>query len=1096
MMNTVSVGISATPAAKLLTVSGLGHYCAGGAGDTIALVSSDFGVDYQLFKGNQPVVSLAGTGTVGPDYGLITDSGNYYVIATDAITTCTATMTGIVSIHVDPLPIIYNVTGGGSYCFQGAGVHNYLSQSQTGVDYSLVYNGIILDTVAGTGGVIDFGQFTNAGDYTVTARSTSATGCHSDMAGMATVSINRLPDTYAVTVDNTGHYCSGASGPHISLAYSALGVGYQLMRGTTPVGAPISGLSSQLDMGEQRVSGNYFIIAENAVTHCIDTMQNSVTVTRDSLPVRYTVGVTNGGSYCAGGTGQHVLLNGGSVAGTTYDLYNGSALAGTLTGTGTSLDFGTFTTPGTYSILATNAITSCSTSMTGTVAISINPLPLVYPMGGGGSFCAGGAGLPITLSNSRSGVKYQLFNNGTPVGSAINGSGSALNFGIQSASGTYTIEATNQTTFCTNMMGTGLTITANPLPTVYYMTIANGGVYCAGGTGVHVGLSGSDLGVKYQLYHGSTAMGSPIPGDGNPLDFGLQTATGSYSVVALNAATPCTSNMLGTVNVSTVAPPAIYTLTGSGHYCSGGAGIDVRMSGSSIGNNYQLYNSGTPVGGVVAGAGSGIDFGYQLAGGTYTVIAANGTTACTRNMSGSPTIVVDQSPVIYAVTGGGTSCSAGLGAPVGLIGSDLNVNYQLYIGSTPTPRLPVGGTEAALDFGNQLVGGTYKVVGTNLINGCRNTMSGTAVVNIIPSVSPAVTVTSSRGDTICVGSLTTFTATSVNGGTAPSYQWSINGANVSAGPSYTYVPANGDNVSATVTSNATCVLSPTASSAIRMNVIIYQLPTAAITAIPGVAVCTMTPVTYHATETYGGSAPVYSWVKNGHIVGSGLSYTTTPDNNDIITFMVNSNLRCHSADTVFSNIIKMEVANPLRLVVKIQDHVNDKVIVGHIDTLEAYDSLKEAVGPFTYQWYVNGAVIPGAINKLYVNNSIFDADLMSCTMTAFNACGAKSVQGSLMLLHLKNTGIVSQSNGMDVLVAPNPNKGTFTVQGTFGNTTEEEVSLTLTNMLGQSVYTANVPVHNGTINEQVALNNVAAGNYLLNVSCGADSKVFHVVLDK
>ena len=50
----------------------------------------------------------------------------------------------------------------------------------------------------------------------------------------------------------------------------------------------------------------------------------------------------------------------------------------------------------------------CSSNMTGNVTVSINPLPTAYNVTGGGAYCSGGTGIPVGLSNSQSGVNYQL----------------------------------------------------------------------------------------------------------------------------------------------------------------------------------------------------------------------------------------------------------------------------------------------------------------------------------------------------------------------------------------------------------------------------------------------------------------------------------------------------------------------------------------------------------------------------------------------------------------------------------------------------------------------------------------------------------------
>jgi hypothetical protein len=68
------------------------------------------------------------------------------------------------------------------------------------------------------------------------------------------------------------------------------------------------------------------------------------------------------------------------------------------------------------------------------------------------------------------------------------------------------------------------------------------------------------------------------------------------------------------------------------------------------------------------------------------------------------------------------------------------------------------------------------------------------------------------------GTLVTFTASPVNGGVAPGYQWQVNGGNVGTNsPEHTYVPVNGDVVTCILTSNATCVTgNPAMSNSVTM----------------------------------------------------------------------------------------------------------------------------------------------------------------------------------------------------------------------------------------------------------------------------------------
>jgi endonuclease I len=78
--------------------------------------------------------------------------------------------------------------------------------------------------------------------------------------------------------------------------------------------------------------------------------------------------------------------------------------------------------------------------------------PTAYAVTGGGTYCIGGSGVAIGLSNSEVGVNYQLKIDGVNSGSAVAGTGFALSFGDHTVTGTYTVFAANATTGCSNSM--------------------------------------------------------------------------------------------------------------------------------------------------------------------------------------------------------------------------------------------------------------------------------------------------------------------------------------------------------------------------------------------------------------------------------------------------------------------------------------------------------------------------------------------------------------------------------------------------------------------------------------------------------------------
>ena len=83
-------------------------------------------------------------------------------------------------------------------------------------------------------------------------------------------------------------------------------------------------------------------------------------------------------------------------------------------------------------------------------------------------------------------------------------------------------------------------------------------------------------------------------------------------------------------------------------------------------------------------------------------------------------------------------------------------------------------------------------------------------VSVAPSANP-----------VYIGTSVTFTSSSTNGGTLPSFQWKVNGVvvNGATNTTYVYIPVNGDAITCLLTSNITCPLNnPAISNTVTMTV--------------------------------------------------------------------------------------------------------------------------------------------------------------------------------------------------------------------------------------------------------------------------------------
>ncbi len=254
--------------------------------------------------------------------------------------------------------------------------------------------------------------------------------------------------------------------------------------------------------------------------------------------------VTGGGNFCQGSGGVHIGLS-GSNSGITYALRLGAGTITTSPGTGTSVDFGLDTTAGTYTVLATVNY-GTFVNMSGSAVVGVNALPnaslVLSAAGGVSSYCSGGTGVVMNLSNTQSGVNYQLMNGGVPSGSPMAGTGAGISFPAQTTAGTYSVVATNASTACTATETGSVAVSINALPAPEPVT--GGGAYCSGGVGVTVGLLASQAGVNYQLMNGAATVGAPVTGSGAAFNFPAATGSGTYTVVRTPETQPgCSSNM-------------------------------------------------------------------------------------------------------------------------------------------------------------------------------------------------------------------------------------------------------------------------------------------------------------------------------------------------------------------------------------------------------------------------------------------------------------------------------------------------------------------------------------------------------------------------
>jgi surface protein len=117
------------------------------------------------------------------------------------------------------------------------------------------------------------------------------------------------------------------------------------------------------------------------------------------------------------------------------------------------------------------------------------------------------------------------------------------------------------------IQGTGKLPCTNPTK----FTVTGGGSYCDGGSGVAIGLDGSETGVSYQLKKGGMDDGGLVPGTGQAISFDNKIAAGTYTVVAKKTEGGCTETMTGSATVTVNPKPTAEATNNSQAICSGTA---------------------------------------------------------------------------------------------------------------------------------------------------------------------------------------------------------------------------------------------------------------------------------------------------------------------------------------------------------------------------------------------------------------------------------------------------------------------------------------------------------------------------------------------
>ena len=236
-------------------------------------------------------------------------------------------------------------------------------------------------------------------------------------------------------------------------------------------------------------------VLSSTTTYYVDATSNGCT-TVSRTPVTATVNTTpvitgtTDASRCDAGT---VNLGATASAGTInwYDVATGGASMAT----GTTVTTPILSSTTTYYVDATS--NGCTTVSRTPVTATVNTTPVITGTTDA-SRCNAGT---VNLGAAASAGTINWYDVAT--GGASMATGTIITTPVLSSTTTYYVDATS--IGCTTVNRSPVTATINPLPVSYSVT--GGGSYCSGGSGVFVGLSGSQSFVSYQLLNNGVNTG-------------------------------------------------------------------------------------------------------------------------------------------------------------------------------------------------------------------------------------------------------------------------------------------------------------------------------------------------------------------------------------------------------------------------------------------------------------------------------------------------------------------------------------------------------------------------------------------------------------
>lgn len=676
------------------------------------------------------------------------------------------------------------------------------------------------------------------------------------------------------------------------------------------------------------------------------------------------------------------------------------------------------------------------------------------------------------------------------------------------AGGTIAVNANNA---CGAGTALNTTITVNTPPTAT-INAAGPTTFCSGG---NVVLNGSPVGTGFSYQWILNNVN--IPGATNPTL--TATTSGSYTL-AVSIGGSCSNTSTATI-VTVNVGPATPSASSNSPVCPG-QNLTLTASSSTSGVTYLwsgpnsfLSTSQNPTITGVTSAAAGTYTVTASANGcsstaTTIVVISSGAPAAPTNLTGNTSLCANGTQT-YSVppVAGATSYTWNL--PTGWSGSSTTNTITVTAGST---------------------GGTLSVTAGN---NCGTSPALTATLTIVPP--PIATISAGGPTTFCAGDSVLLSA---NTGAGYTYQWKLNNVNIPGATNPTYWASVAGNYQVTVSNGANC---STTSAALTIS----QSPTpAGLTATSNSPICVGQTLNLNANTTTAGVN--YIWTGPNSFLSTSQNptianttpaaagtYTVTAELNGCTSTATTTVVVSNNAPATPGNIsgnatlctagsqtytvpqdpnvssytwtlpagwsgtsttssinvtagtaggtISVTASNncgnstPQTLNVSVQQPPT--VTISQTGAV-----LATTAGFSSYQWYLNGNTISGATNQNYTTTQSGSYYVVVNDGVCTGQSNTINVTSAISEMAKQET----------ISLYPNPNQGSFTIQGTLLQN-GGIVGISICDMTGRIVYNADVTIQGRQLLHYVAMSQISGGVYVIKVSSTAGLNVLSFVKD-